>query len=62
MCGVKRRVGAMQRPTSRVRQRIWDDRPSMTSQGRYIAGWPPLLFAAWVAAWMLDLALRDRFQ
>ncbi len=31
-------------------------------QGRYIAIYPPLLFAAWVVAWLIDLWLRAYFQ
>jgi hypothetical protein len=29
---------------------------------RAIAIYPPLLFAGWIVAWMLNVALRDRFR
>lgn len=28
----------------------------------YIFAWPPLLFLAWIAAWLIDLSLRARFH
>jgi membrane protease YdiL (CAAX protease family) len=31
-------------------------------RGRYIIGYPPLLFASWIVAWIINVALRERFH
>jgi membrane protease YdiL (CAAX protease family) len=32
----------------------------MSSRGRYIIAYPPLLFGAWIVAWIINVALRER--
>jgi membrane protease YdiL (CAAX protease family) len=34
----------------------------MTPRGRYIIGYPPLLFASWIVAWIINVALREGFH
>jgi uncharacterized protein len=35
---------------------------TLNTRGRYIIAYPPLLLAAWIAAWALNIALRGRLQ
>jgi len=34
----------------------------MSASGRYIMGYPPLLLASWILAWIVNVALRERFH
>ena len=34
----------------------------MTLRGSYIIGYPPLLLALWIVAWVINGALRERFN
>jgi hypothetical protein len=35
---------------------------ALNTHGRYITAYPPLLLAAWIAAWTLNVALRERLH
>jgi membrane protease YdiL (CAAX protease family) len=34
----------------------------VSPRGRYIIGYPPLLFASWIGAWIINVTLRERFH
>ena len=34
----------------------------MAAPRRYIIAYPPLLFASWIVAWTIDIALRGHFH
>src|SRR5512132_1701936 len=34
----------------------------MSPRGRYIIGYPPLLLASWIVAWIINVTLRERFH